>query len=112
MLNKIKAELEGLGKEVFYGVAADKKDGLWDYIVFGREGTKNSGTSTTEYFFIVIVQEDFIEVGFSESVIEQMKSIGLKLVEGTYKYNYARKGSTDQAIEILTMEFYKSKKGC
>lgn len=114
MLNEIRAQLEGLGKKVFYGRVNSDED-IWDYIVFGRKNYEVTGTNNqdhTEYFFVAIIQEDYIEEGMAEKVINAMSAIkGMRVQPGAHDYDYLLKGKTNAVVEALNLTFYKASRG-
>lgn len=114
MLNEIKEKLKGLNPNVFYGLAkVDVEE--WNYIVFGRKShnvSEKNNRDAVEYYFVAIVNEEYIPEETAASVIETMTSIpGMRVTPGTHDYNYAKKGGTDMTVEVLELEFYRAKRG-
>lgn len=115
MLNKIRTKLEEAGETVFYGRGKfDKEKDSWDCTVFGRRKLLVNGTSKTDYtdrYFVSIIREDYIPQGDELAIIDKLCEIpGMRLSASDFYYNYVNKGNTDTVVEILTLEFSKSKK--
>lgn len=111
MLEQIKSKLMEIEPKVFYGVGRYADGDSWDCIVFGRRRRKNAGSSCIQIWFLAIIKEEFIPEGMEEKVIEKMRELGLKRTDSEEEYGYFEK-SGECTVEICTMEFYKSKKGC
>ena len=117
MRNKIKEKLLELDKTVYYGLVPDTvANDDWNYIVFGQRKIKKSGTSSTDlngYWYVTIVREDYIPDDIVFEVLEKMSEIaGLRLADGDYEYTYTFKGNTNIVVEILELQFTKTKKRC
>lgn len=113
MRDNIEYKLRELGEEVFYGSGKFKGRDTWDCIVFGKRRIKKTGTSGRDYshiWFVAIVKEEFIPEGLELRVIEKMREAGLK-IDSTAEYAYMDK-SGECMVEMCTMEFAKSVKGC
>lgn len=115
ILNEIRAKLEELDDNVFYG-AFDKsriQDALWNYTVFNRAPTSVSKdrTSYTDYFDIHIVRENYVPEGTDKEYIDKLLEIpGVRLAENNLEYDYARKGNTNTVVEMLTIRILKARK--
>lgn len=113
MRDNIECKLRELGEEVFYGSGKFKGRDAWDCIVFGKRRIKKAGTSGRDYsyiWFVAIVKEEFIPEGLELRVIEKMRETGLK-IDSAAEYAYMDK-SGECMVEMCTMEFVKSVKGC
>lgn len=116
ILQKIKDTLEEFNLPVFYGRSMCKANDNWDYFVFNRLEIAKSGKSNLDYnykFQIHIINEEFIDEGFEIEVIKKItENTKLKLVDKSHSYNYTVKNNTDLVVEMLTLEFTKTFKGC
>lgn len=117
MRNKIKEKLFEIDNHVHYGMVTDVTDvDEWNYFVFGQRKIKKSGTSSTDlngYWYVTIVRENFIPDDVLFNVIDKMQEIaGLRLADSEFTYDYTTKGSTNIVIEILELQFTKTKKRC
>ena len=57
--------------------------------------------------------ENYIEEGFEQKVIKKIKeNTNLKLIDQPMQFNYVQKNKTNLVVEILTLEFTKTFKGC
>lgn len=118
MRNQIKEKLLEVQKDgqVFYGLAPSG-DKLKDYnlMIFSQDRLSKSGTSRIDlkgYWKISICRENFISDELVVEVIKKLSEInGLKLSNETFNYIYARKGGTNEVVEILELTFTKPKKG-
>lgn len=111
MWNEIKTKLEEIGEEVFYGAGRFKDRESWDCIVCGKRRLKNEKMQKTQFWFVAIVREEFIPDGTEQIVIEKLRDLGLKQTDAAAEYAYVEK-SGECMVEICTMEFYKTVKGC
>lgn len=115
-LNLIKSALEKIGKPVYYGRAEQLNGGdIWDYIVFARSTLASTGNKKglADTYSVFIVQEEYIEDGFAEKVIEAMQTIpGVRLADGNMPYEYTTKPNADVLLEILELDFVKPRKAC
>ena len=112
MLNKLRdalIELDGFSdSSVFYGVAkeTDATKNVWNYIVFNRDVMKmnNNKTSFTFLYEVNIVQENYIQEGLIQDVINKMSDIGLRITDEPPEFSYVKKddGTT---VEILRLNF-------
>lgn len=102
--------------QVFYGLAPND-DKLKDYnlIIFSQDKLAKSGSSRIDlkgYWRISICRENFISDDLVVEIIKKLSEInGLKLSDETFNYVYARKGGTNEVVEILELTFTKSIKG-
>ena len=117
MRDDIKNKLLEVDDHIYYGIVPDNVEiDDWNYFVFGQRKLRKSGTSLTDlngYWYVTIVREDFIPDDVVFQVIDKMSEIaGLRLADGDYEYNYTTKGSTNIVVEILELQFTKTKKRC
>lgn len=117
MRNKIQEKLLTIDANVFYGIvpADDLKElKTWDYIVFGQSKLRKKGNASEdlqEYWYVTIVREDFIPDEDVFGIIEQLESItGLRLADGDMNYEYMTKPNTNLVVEVLELDFTKTKK--
>ena len=58
-----------------------------------------------------IVREEFVPEGLDEQVIEAMESIpGIRLSKSDCIYEYAEKPNTNVIVEMLSLEFTRSRR--
>lgn len=117
MRNKIRDKLIEIDDKIHYGIVPSNVENEdWNYFVFGQRKLRKSGTSSTDlngYWYVTIVRENFIPDDVVFEVIEKMSEIsGLRLADGDYEYTYTFKGNTDIVVEILELQFTKTKKAC
>lgn len=115
MRNQIKDKLLLIDKNLYYGMIPDNiKIEEWNYLVFSQKKIKKlSNTDLPWYYSVTIVREDYIPDEIVFDVINKMEEIpGLKLADGDFGYDYTTKGNTDLVVEILSLDFVKSKKRC
>ena len=116
ILKKIQDTLKSFGYPVYYGRSFAKLDDNWNYFVFNRYYIKKSGKSNCDfnyYFQVHIIMEDYIEEGFEQEVIKAIQeNTKLKLVDSSMNFNYVTKNNTEMVVEMLTIEFTKSIRGC
>ena len=118
MRNKIKDKLLEIDSNLHYGIVPDniKNEEDWNFIVFGQTKLRKSGTSLTDlngYWYVTIAREDFIPDDLVFDVIEKLSDIpGLRLADGDFDYTYTTKGNTNIVVEILELQFTKTKKRC
>lgn len=114
ILNDLKAKLEEIDKNVFYGMVDNSmKETLWNYIVFNRERKKISQNKTgfSDYYAIHIVREEYIPEGLEEEVIAKVLEIdGMRLAGDDGEYTYIPKPNTNVVIEMFSIGFVKAKK--
>lgn len=101
-------------ESVYYGmVHSEKKETLWNYIVFNRTSMKSNTNKTgyTDGFVVHIVREEWIPEGQAEEVIKKMLEIeGMRLAGTDMQYSYVPKPNTDIVIEMLSIEFVRPRK--
>ena len=117
MRNKIKDKLLELDKKIYYGIVPDNiENDDWNYFVFGQKKLRKSGTSSTDlngYWYVTIVREEYIPDDVVFDVIDKLSEInGLRLADGECEYMYTFKGNTNIVVEILELQFTKTKKSC
>jgi hypothetical protein len=114
ILEEITEKLEQIDRNVFYGaVDMSMKETLWNYIVFNRVKLTPSQNRTgyTAEYAVHIVREDFIPEGLEEEVIEALKTIkGLRVDSDGGTYDYVTKPSTNNVVEMFTVNFYIPRK--
>lgn len=105
-LSKIKEKLGELNIKVYYGSAEKESQELHEYIVFGRDKTKlnSSKMSTTDYYDIAVISENWIAEGFIDEVIDALEEIGLKQSGDDVDFTY--KVRNDISYEIASIKFY------
>ena len=117
MRNKIQQKLRELDNKIYYGIVPENvENDDWNYFVFGQRKLRKSGTSLTDmngYWYVTIVRENYIPDDVIFDVIEKLTEIsGLRLADGDFEYIYTFKGNTNIVVEILELQFTKTKKRC
>lgn len=115
-LEKIEEALASFGLPVWYGKTFCKVDDKWNYFVFNKKQLNRSGKNKIDFNYdyqVHIIMENYIEEGFEQKVIKKIKeNTNLKLIDQPMQFNYVQKNNTNQVVEILTLEFTKTFKGC
>lgn len=116
ILGQIQDTLETFELPVWYGRTFSKEKDKWNYFVFNRKELDRSGKSRIDfnyYYQVHIIMEDYIPEGFEQEVIKKItENTKLKLVDQPMQFNYVTKNNTDTVVEMLTLEFTKTFKGC
>ena len=116
ILKQIQDTLETFNYPVWYGRTFSKEKDKWNYFVFNRKEFDRSGKSRIDfnyYYQIHIIMEDYIPEGFEQEVIKAIQeSTRLKLIDQPMQFNYTTKNNTETVVEMLTLEFTKTFKGC
>ena len=117
MRNKIKEKLLELDKNIYYGIVPESEETFeWNYFVFGQSKVRKKDTNSNDlqgYWYVTIVREDFIPDDVVFDVIERLTDgTGLRLADGDFEYTYTFKGNTNIVVEILELQFTKTKKSC
>lgn len=105
-------QLEQLKIPVFYGKANLEEGTIWNYIVFFRvkSAQNTSKTGQSDYFFVAIVNENYVPEGYVDEVQALLQQIpGLK-ISGDVEYDYTVKPNTDMVIEAATFQVVKARK--
>lgn len=115
MLTKIRESLERLNYgKVMYGRVTDVPE-EWNYIVFGRDTMKKSGTSRNDfnrYYTVAIVHEDYLPMDGEIAVIRELEKIpGLKLANDDIQYDYMVKSGSQKVVEMAVITFTEIIKG-
>lgn len=111
MQETIEKRLNELGEEIYYGGGRFKDRETWDCIIYGKRRMKKSAGTNTQVWFAAIVKEERIPEGLEDRVIQKMREAGMKRTDADAVYDYTAK-SGECMVEICTMEFSKSSKGC
>ncbi len=116
MRDEIEKKLKDIDSNIFYGIVPEEIDlSEWNYFVHGMKKIRKSGTSNVDfnrYFYVTIVREDYIDDETIFKVIEKICEIpGMRLADVEYEVDYAFKGKTDLAVEMLELIFTKPLKG-
>lgn len=115
MRDEIEEKLKEIDENIFYGIVPENHNlKEWNYLVHGMKKLRKSGTSGIDlnrYYYVNIVREDYISDDTIFDVIEKVTSIpGMRLADGDYEVEYAFKGNTNLAVEILELMFTKTLK--
>ncbi len=111
MKDKIEEKLKEVMPDVFFGGGRFKDRESWDCLVFGRRRIKNLDTSNSRVWWVAIVCEECIPENMENDVITKMREAGLKRTKTDAEYGYTDKNG-ECIIEMCTLEFFKSEKGC
>ena len=115
-LGKIEEALASFKLPVWYGKTFCKADDKWNYFVFNKKQFNRSGKSKIDFNYdyqVHIIMKNYIEEGFEQKVIKKIKeNTNLKLIDQPMQFNYVQKNNTNLVVEILTLEFTKTFKGC
>ena len=116
ILGKIQDTLEEFELPVYYGRTFCKEKDRWNYFVFNRRDFDKSGKSNMDYNYyyqIHIIMENYIPEGYEQEVIKRItENTKLKLINQPNTFNYTTKNNTDMVVEMLTLVFTKTLKGC
>lgn len=115
LLKEIEQCLSQFNLPVYYGRSFAKANDAWNYFVFNRKSINKSGTNNCDMNYIYqvhIIMENYIDEDFEIQVIKALQNdVNIKLVDSG-QFNYVTKGSTDTVVEMLTLTFTKTCKGC
>lgn len=114
MLAEVMEALQKIDENTFYGVVNLKmKETAWNYIVFDR-GTftrSDSRASYSETVNVHVVRENFIPEGLAEQIVDAVEALkGFRLAKGEFEYTYTVKPGTNMVVEMLSLEFVRSRK--
>ena len=116
ILGKIQDTLEQFKLPVDYGRTFCKEKDAWNFFVFNKKEFSKSSVSKINfnyYYQVHIIMEDYIPEGFEQEVIKAIQeNTRLKLTDQPMQFNYTTKNNTGMVIEMLTLEFTKTFKGC
>lgn len=116
ILGNIQNTLEAFNLPVWYGRTFSKEKDKWNYFIFNRKEFSKTGTSRNDlnyYYQVHIIMENYIPEGFEQDVIKAIQdNTRLKLRNQSMVFNYTTKNNTDMVVEMLTLEFTKTFKGC
>lgn len=114
ILEEIKAKLEEIDTNVFYGMVDDSmRETLWNYIVFSRSklSASTNKTAYSDYYSVHIIRENWLPEGLDIQVIDKMLEIdGMRLAGSDGTYHYILKPKTNIVVEMLSLEFVKVRK--
>lgn len=115
MLRRIRDTLMAEGLPVYYGrVPQNEEIPVWNYFVFNRSRTaKAGGVNYKQYVQVHIICEDVLPEGEEIKIIKKIEEIpGVKLADDDIVYDYTLKNNTDMVVEMATITFVKTIKGC
>lgn len=117
ILEEIQKALESVSDlPVYYGKTFASENDKQNYIVFNRRNVSKSGKNNCDYNYyyqVHIIHENYIPEGFEYNVIAAMENIpGVKLTTDTHNYQYVMLNNTDKVVELLTLTFTKTVRGC
>lgn len=115
-LSEIQTALEALGVPVYYGaVDTLSTEEVWDYVVFFRRNLSPTGgkTGIAQMYEVALVFEEYVPDEKVWACIDAMTSLpGIRLADTGGEYQYTKKPSTEQVIEILTLDFVRPLRRC
>ena len=115
LLQELEECLSAFDMPVYYGRSFAKQNDTWNYIVFNRQSINKSGTSRIDLNYqyqVHIIMEDYIDEDFEIQVIKAIQDNTKLKLTGTAQYNYVTKNNTDVVVEMLTLTFTRTSKGC
>ena len=114
ILIDIETKLKEIDPYVYYGIVdSSRKETIWDYTVFNRVIIRHSDnkTSSSDFFDVHIIRENYIPDGIEDEVIEKLCSLpGVKLAVKESEFAYVQKPNTNIVIEMLTIHFVRARK--
>lgn len=115
MRNKIQEKLLEIDSNVYYGTVPEGVNTpVWNYFVFGQSKIRKKSAASNDlqgYWYVTIVREDYIPDEEVFKVINALEEInGLRLADGDLNYDYLVKPNTNQVVEVLELDFTKTKK--
>ena len=117
ILEEIQKALESVSEmPVYYGKTFASENDKQNYIVFNRRNVSKSGKNNCDfnyYYQVHIIHENYIPEGFEHKIVDAMEAIpGMKLTTDNHNYQYVLLNSTDTVVELLTLTFTKTVRGC
>lgn len=115
VLEKIEQCLSQFNMPVYYGRSFASSNDLWNYIVFNRQSINKSGTNRCDYNYyyqVHIINENYIDEGIELQIIQALQDEVKIKFTGESQFNYVTKGNTDVVVEMLTLTFTMTSKGC
>ena len=117
ILEEIQKALESVSDmPVYYGKTFASENDKQNYIVFNRRNVSKSGKNNCDfnyYYQVHIIHENYIPEGFEHKIVDAMEAIpGMKLNTDNHNYQYVLLNSTDTVVELLTLTFTKTVRGC
>ena len=115
MLNKIEEILKKEKLPVFYGLVPEDEDiDNWNYFVHNRADMEKSGNvDYKQYYQVHIVCENYVPEEMVIEIVKKIKAIpGMRVADIPIKYNYILKGNTGIVVEMATITFVRTVKGC
>lgn len=117
ILEEIQKALESVSDmPVYYGKTFASENDKQNYIVFNRRNVSKSGKNNCDfnyYYQVHIIHENYIPEGFEHKIVAAMEAIpGMKLTTDNHNYQYVLLNSTDTVVELLTLTFTKTVRGC
>ena len=117
ILEEIQKALESVSDmPVYYGKTFASENDKQNYIVFNRRNISKSGKNNCDfnyYYQVHIIHENYIPEGFEHKIVDAMEAIpGMKLTTDNHNYQYVLLNSTDTVVELLTLTFTKTVRGC
>ena len=117
ILEEIQKALESVSDmPVYYGKTFASENDKQNYIFFNRRNVSKSGKNNCDfnyYYQVHIIHENYIPEGFEHKIVDAMEAIpGMKLTTDNHNYQYVLLNSTDTVVELLTLTFTKTVRGC
>ena len=116
VLSDVQTALAALGVPVFYGaVDTLSPEEVWDYVVFFRRNLSPTGgkTGIAQTYEVALVFEEYVPDEKVWACVDAMTALpGFRLADTGGEYQYTKKPSTEQVIEILTLDFVRPLKRC
>lgn len=113
MKEKVENALKEFENNFFYGQATIEPTEKWNYSVFRRHSIEQEVNTSKHIYQLAIVREDYIEENLIDNMIEAiLKKTQLKLRDTNFKFDYLYNSKSSIVCEVITIDFYKSKKSC
>ena len=115
VLEQIENCLKQFGLPVYYGKSFAKMNDSWNYFVFNRQSINKSGTSGCDLNYqyqVHIIMENYVDEDLEIRVMKAIKDDVKLKITGPIQFNYVTKNNTDIVVEMITLTFTKTHKGC
>lgn len=115
MLKAIEKKLKSEELPVFYGLVPETEEiEVWNYIVFNRGNMEKAGNvNFKQYYEVHMIYEEYVpEKAVMDMIIKIEKIPGMRVADAPITHQYVLKGNTDMVVEMATITFVRTVKGC
>lgn len=115
MLKEIEEKLKSEGLPVFYGLVPETEEiEAWNYFVFNRADMEKSGNvHYKQYYEVHMIYEEYVPEKAVMDIIKKIEEIpGMRVADAPITHQYVLKGNTDMVVEMATITFVRTVKGC